>query len=402
MLVYSMIGRGPIGVSSIPPTAEDVVKVSLLAVWRHIIALALGIVGVVITLPPLAAQPTPLELNPTLIRTQCEIVHDIEDQAILYGVVVDRRSGTPLPGSTVHLSWGTIRTQNNSTIHQTTTITENGIYIFCDVPQATRLSAWGETLGLTSQRAEFFFEEGESTREDLRIQIRSVYGAISGVILDAVTQEPIEAATITLTAADASTLTNSNGRFQFDEVPIGAHEAIIHHVAYGDPSLTLTVSPTLNTYVNIELDPRPVALEPISVEVTVRQRWLDSNGFYDRQSRSLGQFVTPEEIDRQPYRTFAEVLRTLPGVNLRTVCTPHCAVLIRMASSTQVGCIPTFYIDGTKISQLTNPNGTIDLDMLVFGHDLAAVELYRGIAETPPQFYGRCGSVVIWTRRGLA
>ena len=238
--------------------------------------------------------------------------------------------GTPLPGSTVHLSWGTLRTQNDSTIHQTTTKTENGVYIFCDVPQATHLSAWGETLGLTSQRAEFFFEEGESTREDLRIQIRSVYGAISGVILDAVTQEPIEAATITLTAVDASTLTSSNGRFQFDEVPIGTHEAIIHHVAYGDPSLMLTVSPTLNAYVNIELDPRPIALKPISVEVTMRRRWLENNGFYDRQSRSLGQFVTPEEIDRQPYRTFAEVLRTLPGVNLRTVCTPHCAVLIRM------------------------------------------------------------------------
>ena len=72
-----------------------------------------------------------------------------------------------------------------------------------------------------------------------------------------------------------------------------------------------------------------------------------------------------------------------------------------MAGSTQVGCIPVFYIDGQRISQLTNPNGTIDLDMLVFGQDLAAVEVYRGIAQTPAQFYGRCGSVVIWTRRGL-
>ena len=197
----------------IPSMAKDAVKVSLLAASRHIIALALGTAGIAIMLSPVAAQPTPLELNPTLIRTQCEIVHDIEDQAILYGAVVDGRSGTPLPGSTVHLSWGTLRTQNDSTIHQTTTKTEDGVYIFCDVPQDTRLSTWRESFGLTSQRTDFFFTAGKSTQEDLRIQIRSVYGAISGVILDAVTQELIEAATITLPSAGASTLTSSNGRF---------------------------------------------------------------------------------------------------------------------------------------------------------------------------------------------
>lgn len=314
--------------------------------------------------------------------------------------MVDARSGTPLPGSTVHLAWVTTAGASDSTIHDTATRTKDGAYIFCDVPQHTRLVAWAEALGLTSPRVAFFFEGGESAREDLSVQLRRVTGAVSGVLLDDSSGEPIAGATITIVGADVSGLTDSRGRFRLSDVPVGAHQAVVHHIAYGEPHLTFSVSSTMNTHLVVRLAPRAIALEPISIQVTSRRKWLETNGFYQRLDSSLGNFVTPEDIETQPYRNFAQVLRTVPAVNLRQVCTPHCSVLIRMAGSTQTDCIPTFYMDGRRINQLTDPDGTIDLDMLVFGADLAAVEVYRGISETPPQFYGRCGSIVIWTKRG--
>ncbi len=348
----------------------------------------------------LTAQTDPALMDPALIRARCEVVHQIQDQSILYGVVVDGTSSMPLPGSHVHLTWVAQAGTPDSTLNQTAIESEDGAYIFCDVPQNTRVVAWANALGMTSRRIEFFFEGGESAREDLSVELRQFTGAISGRIIDNTTEAAIRGATVRIIGADASALTDSNGRFRILRVPIGPQEAMINHIAYGEPRFFVTVSSTSSTHLVVRLDPQVIALEPISVEVTARRQWLERNGFYDRVDSHLGQFVTPREIDLQPFRSVAEVLRTVPAVNLRQVCKPHCSVLIEMAGNTMPGCIPTFYLDGRRVSQLADPDGTVDLDMLAYGGNIAAVEVYRGISETPPEFFGRCGSIVIWTRRG--
>ena len=67
-------------------------------------------------LAALAAFSTPLaaQLDPALIRARCEVVHQIPDQSIIYGQVVDGRSGTTLPGSIVTLTWFAPTTVNFS------------------------------------------------------------------------------------------------------------------------------------------------------------------------------------------------------------------------------------------------------------------------------------------------
>ncbi len=353
---------------------------------------------------PSAAQ----SLAPHLIRAQCETVHEIADQSILFGYVVESLTRTPLPGSTVHLAWVTLQGARDSTMHKASTETVDGAFIFCDVPQDTRLVAWAVALGQTSQIAEFFFEGGESTRHDLELIMRRATGGIAGTLLDATTGSPVQGATLTMDGQERSTLSDRNGRFRFGDVPLGNHRIRVEHIAYGRPELDIVVNPGLTTHLDVRLDPQPIAVEPIAVQVTLRRQWLESNGFYDRQSRSLGQFVTPEEIEQMPWRRFSEVLRDVPGINIRQICTPHCAQLIRMAGATQTACVPTFYMDGRRIhmreemASRWEPRGMIDLDALAVTSDVAAVEVYRSIAETPPQFYGRCGSIVIWTKRGGA
>ncbi len=68
-----------------------------------------------------------------------------------------------------------------------------------------------------------------------------------------------------------------------------------------------------------------------------------------------------------------------------------------MTTTTRTACTPTFYVDGRKMNLQTRE---VDLDAIASTQDLAAVEVYRGISQTPPEFYGLCGSIVIWTRRG--
>lgn len=389
---------GFVSSSSLDRQGQRDARTSLDPVRALVTALAVG--GF---LPPvLTAQG----LEPELVRARCEAVHEIEDQAILFGEVVDGQTGTMLPGSTVHLSWTMMRGAGDSTIHRTQTRSDDGRYIFCDVPQDTRLYAWADGMGGSSERAEFFFGGGESMRHDLALTVRSLTGGISGVVVDATTGEPIESATVSFPARQRSALTDADGRFRLRDLPIGTHEAMIEHVAYGQPRLQVAVERALTTFVTVELAPVPIAVEPISVTVSQRRQWLEAKGFYERQDSNLGQFVTPEEIAIRPWRRFSEVLRSVPGVELRDVCTPHCAQLIRMAASSVSQCVPTFYVDGRRINVRPDarsrwePRGLIDLDALAVGSDLAAVEVYRSIAETPAQFYGRCGSIVIWTKRG--
>ncbi|MDX1579583.1 MAG: hypothetical protein R3266_13950, partial [Gemmatimonadota bacterium] len=125
----------------------------------------------------LAAQ----ELDERLIRTRCEAVHEIPDQSILYGFVVDGRSGTPLPGSTVYLSWTSVEA-GDSTVNRAAAESEDGAYIFCDVPQDTPLTAWAESMGGSSPRSDFLFEGGESARTDLEIRLAAVTGVVTGTL----------------------------------------------------------------------------------------------------------------------------------------------------------------------------------------------------------------------------
>ena len=342
--------------------------------------------------PRLAGQ-----LDPALVRARCEVVHQIENQSIIYGAIIDGRSGMPLPGSRVHLEWNTRGEGGAMFQNRVAADSEDGGYIFCDVPQGTRLTAWADALGLTSPRVAFVLEGGETVREDLNVILQQALGAVSGFLIDDSTEQPIRIA-----RAAAEDVTDSNGGFRLVDVPVGSHEVVIRHIAYGEPTMDLVVNQAMSTHAVIRLEPRAIAVEPIAVTITARRKWLEDNEFYHRLERQLGSFVTPEEVDRQPHRTLAEVLRTIPAINLRQRCFPHCQVQIEMAGSTMRGCIPTFYVDGRRVHQLTDPDDAmIDLDTLAVGPEIAAVEVYRGVSESPPQFYGRCGSIVIWTRRGL-
>jgi hypothetical protein len=352
---------------------------------------------------PLIAQT----LDPALIRARCETIHQIPDQSILFGTVVDARSGLPLPGTMVHLRWFTLRGVRDTTMHSASAEAADGAFIFCDVPQKTRLTVWADGMGQAGGHTEFFFEAGESTRHDVQLGLRQVFGSISGRLVDDASGRPIAGATIELEGTEGAWLSDNGGRFRIDDVTVGSHEAAISHIAFGRPQLVLTVEQGITTHADIRLEPRAIAVEPIAVEISRRVQHLETNGFYEREDRSLGQFVTPDELARQPWRRFSEVLRTVPGLELRSVCTPYCSQSIRMAGSTQSDCAVTFYIDGRRVnvqpkpaSSRLEPRGLIDLDAIATGSDLAAVEVYRGIAQTPAQFYGRCGSIVIWTKRG--
>jgi hypothetical protein len=71
-------------------------------------------------------------------------------------------------------------------------------------------------------------------------------------------------------------------------------------------------------------------------------------------------------------------------------------------------CPMQIYMDGIKIFEPRSAGGGAaaaiqppDINQFVVAQ-LEAIEVYRGPAETPPEFAGtgsRCGTVVLWSRR---
>lgn len=189
-----------------------------------------------------------------------------------------------------------------------------------------------------------------------------------------------------------STTTGDDGAFRFERLPPGTYALVTRHLSFETRRDTFRVPTSKNMELRIPLATAPVELSPL--EVTVRAGWLVETGFYRRRDRGFGRFLTPEELERRPVNSLTQALKTVPGVESGRICDGgFCREALRMSlSAGRTACRLTYYMDGDEMHGPVSPK-----DISV--QDLAAIEVYRGISETPPQFYGRCGSVVMWSKR---
>lgn len=187
-------------------------------------------------------------------------------------------------------------------------------------------------------------------------------------------------------------MTEDDGTFRLEEVPVGTYTIVTNHLGFETRHDTLEVPIGRDVRLEVPLAAEPMRMSPL--EVSVRSNWLVETGFYERREKGFGKFITPEELEKRPLTSLTQALKTVPGVTMGRSCQGiFCREVIQMSlSRTRAGCDVKFYMDGQEMHGTVNPDN-------IAVHSLAAIEVYRGISETPGQFYGRCGSVVIWSKR---
>lgn len=168
------------------------------------------------------------------------------------------------------------------------------------------------------------------------------------------------------------------------------------------------------------------SLDAVQV-VGSRNSPLAQRGFYDRMDRvqrgaTVGHFITPEELELQLPMTLTQSLRTARYVSIDRVG-PGRSVLLGRGGCPMNIVVDGMLVQGTAQDEVTETvptsirrEGTyrppslgrmgtnLDINNLVGGNEIAAIEIYPSTANAPFELQaaassgrGSCGIVAIWT-----
>ena len=126
-------------------------------------------------------------------------------------------------------------------------------------------------------------------------------GHVSGRVTEDGRDRPLSDVDIALLGqAQVRTLSNRRGWFNLTDLEPGLAEIRFTRLGYAPRTATLIVQPARTVELSATMFTQPIELEPI--EVTVRSRFLEQNGFYRRAERGRGRHFTRENLDAiDPY-----------------------------------------------------------------------------------------------------
>ena len=232
---------------------------------------------------------------------------------------------------------------------------------------------------------------------------------LRGQVLDATNQNPVPAATLRLLDADsvevASTIATDVGRFSVVAPAPGEFWVLIEGLGY-DPTYIGPVRLRAQGFaeVTMVMNPRPIPIDSVDVQVDQRDIWLERSGFYDRMGHGGGVFMEgPALLRRAP--SLGEAVGGLAGIRLITTSgMTDIQMRGRMTDlfrGTPRICLPQIYLDGLIVAEGDTPGvGRFNLAS-VRTDEVAAIEVYGGEASVPLQYArggGACGTMLIWTK----
>ncbi|MCZ0935941.1 MAG: TonB-dependent receptor [Gemmatimonadetes bacterium] len=323
---------------------------------------------------------------------------DCGGRGVLRVVVFDQSGSVPIPGATVVLRWTDAESARRPVREDAGS---DGQLVLCAPRDARQATVWAEFGDASSDEAVIPIVVGTSREARLLLHMGQVRtGRLIGEVRDALTENPVAAAAVSVQGRTEVAETNRMGRFILSGVPVGVHELSVRHLGYAPLAHEVTVSRGITTEVDIGLVPEPVEMAPI-VATAPRSRRLEVKGFYERkywgELVSGGTFHTAADIERRRPVLISHMIADEMGIRLECgLRVSSCRILNGRGASGFVpgGCEMSIWVDGVNI-------GRGSPDTVVRPVEIAGVEIYRGPASLPAEFGGSdsgCGVIAIWTK----
>jgi len=234
---------------------------------------------------------------------------------------------------------------------------------------------------------------------------------VSGTLTDGQAERPVVSGLVALTDLQGIVVdlavTDDAGAFQLDATAPGDYLVVALAVGY-QPGFDGVLELDEGGYIEIGfyLQPAPIELPGITATAERQRidRYLDGQGFFDRQKMGFGYFITPEKLEERPPSDTKDLLRSVPGIDVLDQGyvgqSVQCSSLARSLGQ----AAPSVFVDGIKVHfpELSRYGRMIDLDAVVGMENLAAVEIYSRPSQVPVQyasaFDNRACVILIWTK----
>ena len=223
--------------------------------------------------------------------------------------------------------------------------------------------------------------------------VRRGSARLTGTVRDE-NDRPIAGAHLVVWGTGLTATTRDDGTFTMAQLPAGTQTVEARYIGYSPERTTVDLMSDRAVSVTVAMTHRVDVLKDVTVYRRDRGLELELQhvlaGFNQRRELGFGHFLTRADIVKKRPLRFTDLLRSTPG--LKVVPDGNSEYVIVSTRTRGNSCKSDIYINGAR---LKDPAG---IDVMVDPKEVAAVEIYAGISETPPQF-GRseCGSVVIWT-----
>ncbi|MCE9601997.1 MAG: TonB-dependent receptor [Gemmatimonadetes bacterium] len=212
------------------------------------------------------------------------------------------------------------------------------------------------------------------------------------------TRQLVAGAEVLIPSLSLRAITDSLGRFRIEGVFPGRRGLRVNRLGYAP--LRTAVEFSSGDTVEMEIGLTPSAEEMAAIEIVARQNasrtMLD---FERRRASGTGVYLTADDIQRRHRGRLAEALRTMGGVNILTGSTGG-TYLVGARADRASTCFTAVMLDGSWAYDGDRYQAPFDVNS-IRPDDVAAVEYYRGLSNTPVELQGirnSCGVLVIWTK----
>jgi hypothetical protein len=219
--------------------------------------------------------------------------------------------------------------------------------------------------------------------------------AVIGVIVDRHEGKPVPGALVRFhRAADADralprvfaeVTTRPDGTFITTALSVGSYALSVRMLGYRNLEQDVRVDGASPMELAIQLVPEAVELEPLVV-TSLRSRVLDNAGFYQRRQRGAGRSFTRDEIQQRGASRTTDLLRTVPGVSVRSPARSLSPLVFFRA-----GCRPDIVVDGHNLGV------DVLVDDMVQPWAMEGLEIFVGLTAPPMYSHNPCGAVMIWS-----